>query len=131
MDRARYYELLKICDVVISLHRAEGFGRLMAEAMGLGVPVIATAYSGNMDFMTGDNSWLVSGDMVPVFAGDYAFHSGQLWMEPDIAIAARALRDCAENQTVRETKVLAARRTIERYSPYQCGLVYKRLLTEG
>ncbi|MFT8367861.1 MAG: glycosyltransferase [Acetobacter papayae] len=131
MDRARYYELLKACDAVISLHRAEGFGRLMAEAMGLGIPVIATAYSGNMDFMTEENSWLVGGDMVPVFAGDYAFYSGQRWMEPDIAIAARALRECADNSVMRDAKVAAARKTIAQYSPSRCGEVYKTLLAGG
>lgn len=128
MDRVRYYELLKACDAVISLHRAEGFGRLMAEAMGLGIPVIATAYSGNMDFMTEENSWLVGGDMVPVFAGDYAFYSGQRWMEPDIAIAARALRECADNPVMRAAKIAAARKTIAQYSPSRCGEVYKTLL---
>ncbi|MFT8585484.1 glycosyltransferase [Acetobacter papayae] len=131
MDRARYYELLKACDAVISLHRAEGFGRLMAEAMGLGIPVIATAYSGNMDFMTEENSWLVGGDMVPVFAGDYAFYSGQRWMEPDIAIAARALRECADNPVMRAAKIAAARKTIAQYSPSRCGEVYKTLLAGG
>ncbi|MFT8656006.1 MAG: glycosyltransferase [Acetobacter papayae] len=131
MDRARYYELLKACDAVISLHRAEGFGRLMAEAMGLGIPVIATAYSGNMDFMTEENSWLVGGDMVPVFAGDYAFYSGQRWMEPDIAIAARALRECADNPIMRAAKIAAARQTIAQYSPSRCGEVYKTLLAGG
>ena len=51
--------LLGLCDCYVSLHRSEGLGLTMAEAMGLGKPVIATGYSGNLDFMTPENSYLV------------------------------------------------------------------------
>ena len=51
--------LTAACDCYVSLHRAEGFGFTMAEAMYLGKPVIATGYSGNLDFMTAENSYLV------------------------------------------------------------------------
>ena len=52
------------CDVFVSLHRAEGFGLTIAEAMALGKPTIATAYSANMDFTTPGNSYLVRYDLV-------------------------------------------------------------------
>ncbi len=54
------------CDCYVSLHRSEGFGFTMAEAMALGKPVIATAYGGNLDFMTDENSYLVPYKFVPV-----------------------------------------------------------------
>ena len=47
------------CDCYVSLHRAEGFGLTLAEAMAIGKPVIATGYSGNVDFMNDANSYLV------------------------------------------------------------------------
>lgn len=50
--------LIPLSDCYTSLHRSEGFGLRMAEAMALGKPTIATAYSGNLDFMTAENSYL-------------------------------------------------------------------------
>jgi glycosyltransferase involved in cell wall biosynthesis len=52
--------MMALCDCYVSLHRAEGFGLTMAEAMALGKPVIATGYSGNLAFMTAENSYLCS-----------------------------------------------------------------------
>src|SRR5437773_750002 len=59
MTREESYALMNNCDCYVSLHRSEGFGFTMAEAMLMGKPVIGTAYSGNLDFMTPDNSLLV------------------------------------------------------------------------
>ena len=59
LPRDDMHALISLCDVYVSLHRSEGFGLGMAEAMYLGRPVIATAYSGNMDFTTETNSCLV------------------------------------------------------------------------
>lgn len=128
MDRLEYYELLQCCDVVLSLHRAEGFGRLMAEAMALGIPVVASAYSGNMDFMNDKNSWLVSGETLPVLFGDYPFYQDQIWFEPDVGSAAEALRDCASNAEKRGQFVIAAKQTMDRYSTQNCGREYLKLL---
>ncbi|MDF2371654.1 MAG: glycosyltransferase family 4 protein [Rhizobiaceae bacterium] len=128
MDRMDYYRLLRCCDVVLSMHRAEGFGRLMAEAMAMGIPVIGSAYSGNLDFMNENNSWLVSGEQVPVFAGDYAFFQGQTWLEPDVEEAALALQECAQDSEKRARLVAAARTTMAGYSPQKCGERYLELL---
>lgn len=88
LDRDAAMGLVSVVDSYVSLHRAEGFGLGIAEAMWLGKPVIATAYSGNMDFTRPDNSCLVSATMVPVGADEYPFGEGQHWAEPDLDQAA-------------------------------------------
>jgi len=80
--------LIRCADCFVSLHRAEGLGRGMAEAMLLGKPVIATAYSGNLDFMDKTNSCLVNYRLVPVPQGSYLYPNGQVWADPDIEQAA-------------------------------------------
>ena len=57
LDRPDLCALLNAADCYLSPHRAEGYGLTLLESMALGKPVIATAYSGNMDFMTADNSY--------------------------------------------------------------------------
>jgi glycosyltransferase involved in cell wall biosynthesis len=76
--------LIRCSDCFISLHRSEGFGRGLTEAMYLGKPVIGTGYSGNMDFMNKENSCLVEFELVPVQIGDYPHAEGQVWAEPDL-----------------------------------------------
>jgi len=84
MDDNDIKNLIRCCDCFVSLHRSEGFGRGLSEAMYLGKPVIATAYSGNMDFMTPENSLLVTYQLVNVPNGAYPFGEGQVWAEPDL-----------------------------------------------
>jgi glycosyltransferase involved in cell wall biosynthesis len=93
-----YREVLSLyasADVYVSLHRAEGLGLGLLESMMLGTPVLATAYSGNMDFMSAEDSALVGYDLVPVEASQRGSYSagkighGQVWAEPrlDEAVA--------------------------------------------
>jgi glycosyltransferase involved in cell wall biosynthesis len=132
MDHGAYYELLKTSDAVISLHRAEGFGRLMAEAMAIGIPVIASRYSGNLDFMTDNNSWLVDGTLIPVLPGDYALHQRQVWLEPDVEKAANALRECFGDEDERIRRAALAMADIaSKYSLRRCGETYVKLLKMG
>jgi glycosyltransferase involved in cell wall biosynthesis len=84
--------LVDCCDSFVSLHRSEGFGRGMAEAMALGKAVIATNYSGNTDFMTVSNSCPIDYTLVPVAEGEYPHHDGQVWADPDVEQAAHAMR---------------------------------------
>jgi glycosyltransferase involved in cell wall biosynthesis len=81
--------LLAAADVFVSLHRSEGFGFGLAEAMLLGKPVVGTNYSGNTDFLNPETGYPVPYTLVPVRAGEYPDHEGQVWAEPDIAMAAR------------------------------------------
>lgn len=75
--------LVRCCDCFVSLHRSEGFGRGLAEAMFLGKPVIATAYSGNMDFMDNRNSMLVDYTLIELRDGDYPHWQQQQWADAD------------------------------------------------
>ena len=81
--------LIDCCDCYVSLHRGEGFGFPLAEAMALGKPVIATAYSGNMDFTNEVNSYLVPFDLVELKEDLVVFPKGSTWADPrtDEAIA--------------------------------------------
>lgn len=80
--------LIRCCDCFVSLHRSEGYGRGMAEAMLLGKPVIATGYSGNMDFMSRDIALLVGYELIRVAEGAYPYWQDQVWADPDIQQAA-------------------------------------------
>jgi glycosyltransferase involved in cell wall biosynthesis len=92
MDRAEVCALLATADCYVSPHRAEGFGLTMLESMRLGKAVIATAYSGNMDFMTEDNSFLLPYQLATL-AQDYGpYMRGAVWADPDVDEAARLLR---------------------------------------
>lgn len=92
MTRADILSLIDTCDSFVSLHRSEGFGRGPAEAMFLGKPVIATNYSGNIDFTLSDNSCLVNYELMPVPEGHYVFEEGQVWAEVDVDHAAWHMR---------------------------------------
>ncbi|HEX3510453.1 MAG TPA: glycosyltransferase [Solirubrobacteraceae bacterium] len=92
LDPADKDALTALCDCYVSLHRSEGFGLTMAEAMYLGKPVIGTRYSGNLDFMTDENSLLVDCEMRPVGPGHPPYPADAEWAEPDCEHAARLMR---------------------------------------
>ena len=85
--------LIDASDCYVSLHRAEGFGITLAEAMALGKPVIGTGYSGNLDFMTAVNSYLVDYELVAVGEGAAPYPAGAQWAEPDVEHAAQLMRE--------------------------------------
>jgi glycosyltransferase involved in cell wall biosynthesis len=90
--------LAAACDCYVSLHRSEGFGLTMAEAMYLGKPVIATGYSGNLDFMTPHNSYLVDYELVPVGEGAAPYPAYAEWADPSIEHAAFLMRHVFEHR---------------------------------
>lgn len=89
--------LMASCDCYVSLHRSEGFGLTLSEAMSLARPVIATAYSGNMGFMSEETSYLVpwTAGEVPVATDPYPHHAR--WADPDLDEAARLMRYVVEH----------------------------------
>lgn len=88
LQREEFLGLIQVCNAYVSLHRSEGFGLGMAEAMKIGKPVIATNYSGNTDYMNSKNSCLVDYSLIPVKSGEYIHGDGQVWADPDIEHAA-------------------------------------------
>ncbi|MBV8914479.1 MAG: glycosyltransferase [Acetobacteraceae bacterium] len=86
-------QLIAACDCYVSLHRAEGFGLTLAEAMYFARPVIATGYSGNLDFMTPENSYLVDYDLTPIGSGADPYPAEGEWAEPDLEHAGRLMRE--------------------------------------
>ena len=84
--------LLSAGDCYVSLHRAEGFGYTCAEAMAYGMPVIATGYSGNLQFMDRDSSFLVDYREATVTVPDGPYQRGSVWAEPDVQHAAALMR---------------------------------------
>ncbi|MGH8233693.1 MAG: glycosyltransferase family 4 protein [Rhodanobacteraceae bacterium] len=98
LSREEMFGLQNAIDCFVSLHHAEGFGLGLAECMYLGKPVIATGYSGNMDFMDHDNSLLVDYNMIPLRNGDYPYWRGQQWADPDVAHAAQLMRQLFDNR---------------------------------
>jgi len=89
--------LYQHADALVSLHRAEGFGLTLAEAMALGIPSIATGYSGNLEFMPPGSALLIPWErqILTRSAGDY--QAGAFWAEPDLQAAAAAMRQLAND----------------------------------
>ena len=103
LPREQVNALLNVCDCYASLHRSEGFGLTIAEAMILGKPVIVTSYSGNMDFTTTANSLLVKYRMVEIAKDHGPYKKGCVWADPDVVHAAELMRYVYENrETARE-----------------------------
>jgi glycosyltransferase involved in cell wall biosynthesis len=107
--------LKKGSDCYISLHKSEGWGFGMIEAMNLKVPVVVTGYSANMDFCTPDTAWLVDYTITPLVPQDYIFvRKGQCWAEPDVDHAARQMRAVYDNPAERAARAEAAFRNVRR-----------------
>jgi glycosyltransferase involved in cell wall biosynthesis len=129
LSRARVNGLLAACDCLVSLHRAESFGLILAEAMYLGKPVVATGWSGNMDFMNTGNSCPVGYELVTLDRTYMAYEAGQQWAEPDIDQASHLMRRVVEDSAYRTQLGERARDTIRsRFSPEAAGLRYRRRL---
>ena len=94
-------------DVVASLHRSEGYGLLMLEAMAQGIPTVATEYSGNLAFMSHQNSWLVPATRITVDETAEPYPAGYTWADPSIASAASTLRWIISGLTTSSSRAAA------------------------
>jgi len=101
LSREQLHSLVNECETYISLHRSEGYGLTIAEAMSLGKPVIATGYSGNIDFMGPKNSILVPFELVSVGDDAYPYDKNAKWAQPDLGFAADAMRKLHEDPELR------------------------------
>jgi glycosyltransferase involved in cell wall biosynthesis len=126
LSRARVNGLLAACDGVVSLHRSEGFGLGLAEAMALGKPVVATAWSGNMDFMDDANSCPVEFDLVTLDAPHLPFGTGLQWAEPNLDHAAQLMRNLFDDPDSRKQIGESARYTMQsQFSANAAGRRYR------
>ena len=119
------------CDCYVSLHRSEGLGLTMAEAMYFGKPVIATAYSGNLDFMTEGNSYLVPFKMTEIGPDANPYPADKQWAEPDLDAAAAAMREVYEHPEGATVRGRRAAEDIRRnHSPEATGQALKARIDE-
>ena len=116
-------------DAVVSLHRAEGFGLTLAEAMAQAIPVIATGYSGNLDFMPPGSAELIPWPPCRIqrTSGDY--RAGAVWADPDLEAAAAAMRRLATDPVSAAQLGLRGQATAqERLSPDRLSAVVRQRL---
>ena len=127
LSRSELLALLNASDSYVSLHRSEGFGLTCAEAMLLGKPVIATAYSGNLDFMTPENSLLVPYQRMTLQEDIDPYPRGAVWADPDLDRAAEYMRFIHDNPVQAKALGERAKREVEAtLSPIAAG---KRMVT--
>lgn len=124
LPRPDLLSLYRACDCFVSLHRSEGFGRGIAEALLLGLHVITTGFSGNLEYCQGRNDVdLVGYDLVQVKPGQYPFGRGQWWAEPDVEDAAKKMRAFYEKGRKRKGALPLTMVTLEK-----AGERYRRRL---
>ncbi len=124
--------LMASCDAYVSLHRAEGYGLTLAEAMAMGKPTVATGYSGNLEFMNADNSRLVPYEMSSIPLGCTPYPFGAEWAEPDVDVAAGMLRELAGDPGGAACLGHRARGDVLAHGPAtRAGFLRERLLAVG
>jgi glycosyltransferase involved in cell wall biosynthesis len=110
---ADVHDLMAACDTYVSLHRSEGTGLTISDAMALGTPVIATGWSGNMDFMTVANSYPVRYELVELERSVGPYGAGEVWADPSVEHAAEQMRLVFDDRDGARARGMAARRDIE------------------
>jgi len=129
LERADVWNLMASADCYASLHRSEGFGLTIAEAMLLGVPVMATDYGGNTDFMSPHDTWRIGYQLRELERSYGPYHQGSFWADPDTAHAAWALRHIAEDLPAARAKAARAKLSVAaQLSPEAVGLRMKKRL---
>jgi glycosyltransferase involved in cell wall biosynthesis len=129
MTTEENYGLLACADVYVSLHRSEGLGFPILEAMKLGIPVVATGYSGNVDYMNEKNSFMVPYKLVRV-RRDGVYHEGY-WAEPDANACIELVKQAlSEGNGTREITQRAKEDIERRFSPAAIGERISRRLKE-
>ena len=104
--------MMAACDCYASLHRSEGLGLTMAEAMALGKPVVATGWSGNLEFMSDETAYLVRYEMTTLERDHGPYPAGAEWAEPDLDHAAELMRGVFDDREAAAAVGERARRSI-------------------
>ena len=113
--------LIQASDAYVSLHRSEGLGLTMAEAMLLGRPTIGTRYSGNLEFMNDDNSLLCDHRLVTLNHDLPPYQRGQRWAEPSTRDAARLMRQLYDHQDFARDLGLRGQRDLQSRLSYRAS----------
>jgi glycosyltransferase involved in cell wall biosynthesis len=127
VSRAKAYGFLEMCDCFVSLHRSEGFGLGLAEAMLLGKPVIATDYSGNLSFMNAGNSLLVDCQLTEITRSGPIYAKGNIWAEPSLEHAAACMRKVYDDRSA--AVAMGARAKAELEASFSLDAAGARMLT--
>jgi glycosyltransferase involved in cell wall biosynthesis len=130
LSRIEINSLINSVDCFISLHRSEGFGLVIAEAMCLGKPVIATNWSGNVDFMSKKNSCPVNYKLIELTESYGPYKKGQYWAEPDIEHAKYYMQKIFKSNSYRCSIGAEAKEYVRtNLSPLTVGkMIYQRLV---
>ena len=131
MSRLNLLKLYGCCDVFLSLHKAEGYGRCLGEALQLGLDLVATNWSGNVDFCKGPLFHPIKYKLKPLKPYSYPHWANQFWAEPDIYKASKLLRDVINKRNIYG---LPDKKFSEEYKKYfssnNCGNRYKKRINE-
>lgn len=131
LSRDETLGLIAACDAVLSLHRAEGLGLLVAEAMALGKPVIATDYAATTELLQPATGYPVDYRLIPVRPGEYPMWEGQSWADPDLDHAAWLMRKALEEPADAALRVAAATKFLQdNHSPGPVVARQRRRLAE-
>jgi glycosyltransferase involved in cell wall biosynthesis len=112
-SRDEMLSLIRQSNCYVSLHRSEGFGMGMAEALAFGKPLIGTDFSGSADFLSDRTGFPIPVTIRPVQAGEYFFSEGQNWAEPDEAAAAEAMCRVFDDEQERQRRAEAGKAFVE------------------
>jgi glycosyltransferase involved in cell wall biosynthesis len=121
--------LIQLANCYVSLHRSEGLGLGLAEAMKLGTLVMATNYSGNTDFMNAEDALMVDFTLTPVLSGDYPYGAGNFWAEPSQRGAIKQMQYAFSHREECHLLVQRAQEVVAQYtSKHQGDWIQKRLM---
>ena len=126
-SKQKILDLFGCCDVYLSTHRSEGFGRFLAESFQLGLDVLATNWSGNTDYCEGPLYHPIPYKIQEVKPGDYPHWPNQYWANPDLDVAAKKLYAIIKNRNSRKNENW---NYSNKFSAFNCGINYKSRLKE-
>ena len=130
-DDLNFEELINLfgcCDVLLSLHRSEGFGRIIAECIQLGLEIITTNWGGNTDFCDEKFIHLVPFNLIEVLPGTYPFWKGQVWADPDLEKCGEYMKDIFKGKRLNSEKYRISIKKL--LSKEKCGKRYKNRIKE-
>ncbi len=115
LSRPQMRDLYRSTDVLVAPSRGEGYGRPLLEALSCGVPVIATRWGGQTDFVTEENGWLVDYHLTLADPSENPLFRGKAWADPSVEHMRYCLREAFEQTELRQRKAEHASSSVARY----------------